>query len=181
MPRTEAALEVNVHPGAGAQRLPPANPGVHGRPAQQSALVVQSWPYMAHGVGMPLSVPVAASVGTPASGTGVPLHVPLVLPGGIMHRPPGQQSALVVHGPAAGTQGVSKHTSVPVGLRTHGCPLQQFALVEHVPPGFTHVAPAQRGTPRMSGMQVSPWQLPAQQSQRALHDDVAVRQTLPSG
>jgi hypothetical protein len=32
--------------------------------------------------------------------------------------------------------------------------LQQFALVEHEPLGMTHVAPAHRGIPSVSGMQV---------------------------
>jgi hypothetical protein len=59
--------------------------------------------------------------------------------------------------------------------------LQQLALVVQVPPGFTQVAPVQRGMPRMSTLQVLPWQLPEQQSQRALHDVVAVRHTFPSG
>jgi len=60
--------------------------------------------------------------------------------------------------------------------------LQQFALVAHESPGFAHWAAAQRGTPTLSGLQVSSFsQLPLQQSQDALHDVVASLQTSPSG
>jgi hypothetical protein len=66
-------------------------------------------------------------------------------------------------------------------LGTQGRLLQQLALVAHDPPGWTQVPPAQRGTPTLSSLQVSWWQLPLQQSQEALHDIVASRQTSPSG
>ena len=73
---------------------------------------------------------------------------------------------------------------LPFGLGTQGRPPQQFALVAHDPPAWTHVAPAQRGTPSESGLQVS-WgwfsQLPLQQSHDALHDMVASLQTSPLG
>jgi hypothetical protein len=59
--------------------------------------------------------------------------------------------------------------------------LQQLALDAQEPPAATHVAPAQRGTPTLSGRHVFWWQLPAQQSHDALHDIVARRQTSPSG
>ena len=69
-----------------------------------------------------------------------------------------------------------------VGFGTQGRPPQQLALVAQEPPGWTHVRPAQRGTPRESGMQVSSFsQLPLQQSHDALHDIVASLQTSPSG
>jgi hypothetical protein len=76
---------------------------------QQSAAVVQSCPYIAHVGGGPASVvpSVAASVVIPASGMGGAVQVPRVLPGANMHTPPGQQSALVVHGPTTGTQTMS--------------------------------------------------------------------------
>jgi hypothetical protein len=68
------------------------------------------------------------------------------------------------------------------GLGTQGRPLQQLALDAHEPPGITQLAPAQRGTPTLSGLQVS-WvsQLPLQQSHEALHDIVLSLQTSPSG
>jgi len=70
----------------------------------------------------------------------------------------------------------------PLGFGTQGRPLQQFALDAHDPPGWTHVRPAQRGTPRESGRQVSSFsQLPLQQSHDALHDIVDSLQTSPSG
>jgi hypothetical protein len=60
--------------------------------------------------------------------------------------------------------------------------LQQFALEAHAPPAGTQDAPAHRGTPSVSGLQVSwVWQLPLQQSQLALHDMVCSRQMSPSG
>jgi len=67
-------------------------------------------------------------------------------------------------------------------LGTQGRLLQQLALDAHAPPGMTHVPGEQRGTPRLSWWQVS-WfsQLPAQQSQEALHDIVASLQMSPSG
>lgn len=71
---------------------------------------------------------------------------------------------------------------LPFGLGTQGRPLQQFALVAHASPGFTHVAPAHRGTPTLSSLHVSSFsQLPLQQSQEELHDIVASLQTSPSG
>jgi hypothetical protein len=71
---------------------------------------------------------------------------------------------------------------VPLGFGTHGASLQQFALDAHEPPAPTQVAPAQRGTPSLSCLQVScVSQLPLQQSHDALHDDVWSLQTSPSG
>jgi hypothetical protein len=68
------------------------------------------------------------------------------------------------------------------GLGTQGAPPQQFALDAHAPPAFTHCAPAQRGTPTLSCLHVSfVSQLPLQQSQDELHDDVFNLQTSPSG
>jgi hypothetical protein len=45
---------------------------------------------------------------------------------------------------------------LPFGFGTHGRPLQQFALVAHASPGFTHCAPAHLGTPTLSSLQTSP-------------------------
>lgn len=73
---------------------------------------MQSCPKTAQVGGVPASV-ANASLGTPVSGLGPAsgcgggggaLHVPRVLPGGNWQRPPGQQSAFVVHEPVAGTQ-----------------------------------------------------------------------------
>jgi hypothetical protein len=66
-------------------------------------------------------------------------------------------------------------------LGTQGRLLQQLALDAHDPPGCTQVAAAQRGTPRLSGRQVSLWQTPLQQSHEALQDMVSSRQISPSG
>jgi len=71
---------------------------------------------------------------------------------------------------------------VPLGLGTHGAPLQQFALVAQAPPAITHWVAAHRGTPRLSGLHVSlTSQLPLQQSHEALHEVVLSLQTSPSG
>jgi hypothetical protein len=61
-------------------------------------------------------------------------------------------------------------------------PLQQFALDAQAPPGSTHWAAAQRGTPMLSCLHVS-WvsQLPLQQSHEELHDVVCSLHTSPSG
>ena len=60
--------------------------------------------------------------------------------------------------------------------------MQQLALEAHEPPGWTQVNPAQRGTPRLSGLQVSSFsQLPLQQSHEALQDIEASLQMSPSG
>jgi hypothetical protein len=60
--------------------------------------------------------------------------------------------------------------------------LQQSALDAHALPAATHATPVHRGTPTLSGLQVSMLlQLPAQQSQDALHDIVASLHTSPFG
>jgi hypothetical protein len=69
-----------------------------------------------------------------------------------------------------------------VGFGTQGNPLQQSALVEHAWPAATHDAPVHRGTPTLSGLQVScVSQLPLQQSQDALQLIVFSLQTSPLG
>jgi hypothetical protein len=173
---------------------------------QQSDAVVQSCPNVAHvhastpmstgggvhastpgasmpGASVPMSTPASCGPASGIGGGGGGMHVPARLPGTMMHAPPGQQSAFVVHDPIVGTQTLVKQVSTPPGPAVHGLPLQQSALVEHVPPGLLHVLGPQRGMPRLSRLQVDgvPWQLPAQQSQRALHELVAVRHTLPFG
>jgi len=68
-----------------------------------------------------------------------------------------------------------------LGLGTHGAPPQQLALDAHEPPASTQ-APAHRGTPTLSCLQVSlTSQLPLQQSHEELHDIVCSLQTSPSG
>ena len=68
------------------------------------------------------------------------------------------------------------------GLGTHGAPPQQFALDAHEPPAFTHCAPAHRGTPTLSCLQVSfTSQLPLQQSHDELQELVFSLHTSPSG
>lgn len=79
--RVESLRAVAQFGGGNSQR-----PFVHGTPLQQSAPVLQSWPYWLQ----------------PPSGRGMPpsLHgpqVPLVLPFWMMQPVPGQQSAVTVH------------------------------------------------------------------------------------
>jgi hypothetical protein len=111
--------------------------------------------------------------------------MPCVLPAATTHDVPGQQSALFVHPLHAGTHCVLAHTygGIPpaTGLGTHGIPPQQLALDAQEPPAFTHW-PAHRGTPTLSCLHVSKVsQLPLQQSQDELQDDVWSLQTSPSG
>jgi hypothetical protein len=111
-------------------------------------------------------------------------QTPMVLPFGMSHVSPGQQSAFTVHAPHACTHDVAPQTKggVPFGLGTHGRALQQLALDAHAPPAGTHCAGAQRGTPTLSRWQVSSvLQLPLQQSQLALHDVPFSLHTSPSG
>jgi hypothetical protein len=99
---------------------------------------------------------------------------------------PGQQSALFVQAPHAEIHFWPLQTyggiAPAAGLGTQGAPPQQFALDAHEPPGFTHCAPAQRGTPTLSCLQVSfTSQLPLQQSHEALQELVCSLHTSPSG
>jgi hypothetical protein len=104
---------------------------------------------------------------------------------------PAQQSALTVQAPQADTQVVEEQTnlgtpasapaSAAAGLGTQGTSLQQSALERHAAPAFTQVEFVQRGTPTLSGLQVSLWQLPLQQSHDAVHDALARRHTSPFG
>jgi hypothetical protein len=113
-------------------------------------------------------------------------HSPSALPTGTMQVSPGQQSALTVHLPQLGTHETCEqmYGGVPpsTGFGTQGRLLQQLALVAQEPPAGTHATAAQRGTPSVSGLQVS-WvsQLPAQQSHDALQLIVCSLQTSPSG
>jgi hypothetical protein len=104
----------------------------------------------------------------------------------MMHDPPGQQSALLVHWPHAATQRVPEQTyggvAPATGLGMQGAPPQQLALDAHAPRAATHCAGAHRGTPTLSCLQVSfVSQLPLQQSQEALQEVVFSLQTSPSG
>jgi len=106
------------------------------------------------------------------------------VPCGASHAVPGQQSALLEHAPHAPTHDIPEHTNggLPVGLGTHGAPLQQSALDAHELPAARHWAPVQRGTPTLSCLHVSSFsQLPEQQSHDELHDIVASLQTSPLG
>jgi hypothetical protein len=75
----------------------------------------------------------------------------------------------------------------PSGLGVHGgwtppSGVQQSALVTHAPPGATHDVPTHRGTPTLSGWQVS-WvsQLPEQQSHGWPQAEALSLQTCPLG
>jgi hypothetical protein len=166
---------------------------------QQFAAVVHSWPYKEH-AGALESMPPPPSLGTPVSpleppslppvppSPPAPPHgpqTPLVLAGAMTQLEPGQQSALVLQSPQVGTHWFEKQTNggpEELGFGTHGAPLQQSALEAHEPPGLTHCDSLQRGTPRLSCLQVSSFsQLPLQQSHDALHEVVASLQTAPFG
>jgi hypothetical protein len=103
----------------------------------------------------------------------------------MMQVSPAQQSASMVHPPQRGTHEVVAQTNagvVPFGLGMHGRPEQQSALVEQPCPAATHEAPVHRGTPTLSGLQVScVSQLPLQQSHDALQLMVLSLQTSPLG
>jgi hypothetical protein len=136
---------------------------------------------------VPLELPLPASGG----GGGLPPHgpqIPAALPACVTQDVPGQQSALLVQPPHAGTHTADPQTKrgVPAspgfGLGTQGKWLQQLALDAHPPPAGTQVAGAHRGTPTLSCRQVSiVSQLPAQQSHEALQLIVLSLQTFPSG
>ena len=155
-------------------------PAVHGIALQQSASMVQIWPYceqtgggssvVPESVGVPESVVVPASVLVPLSGNGVPLsggggvmtpHLPCVLPCDTMQFVPGQQSPVMVQLPPAGTQivppsGTFKQRSCPVSSGTHGTLLQQSPVNAHVSPPLRQVPiPWHRGTPSGSRTQAS--------------------------
>ena len=103
-----------------------------------------------------------------------------------MQLSPAQQSALIVQAPHAGTQACPLHTNCgppepAPGLGTQGARLQQSALDRHCRPAPTQLDPVQRGTPTLSGLHVSLWQLPEQQSHDALQLMLASRQTSPLG
>jgi len=85
-----------------------------------------------------------ASCGGGGGGGGVP-HFPLVLPVGVMHSRPEQQSAVVVQSPADGTQ-IASHLPL-----THGLP-QQSALVVQIDPAGTPASVQRKFTPRQRGM-----------------------------
>ena len=156
---------------------------------------VQSWPYNVHvgpgppvvpESGLPLSLPGPGPPSPPGVGGTQGPQIPCVLPGATTHDVPAQQSALSVQPPHAGMHVMAEHTygGVPpaTGLGTQGMPLQQFALEAHEPPGLTHWAAAQRGTPMLSCLQVSfVSQLPLQQSHEELQDIVLSLHTSPSG
>ena len=110
-------------------------------------------------------------------------QIPCVLPAGMEHDVPGQQSAVVLQAPHDGTHALPKQAKggLPPGLGTHGAPLQQSALDAQDAPASTHCEKAHRGTPTLSCRQVSSWQLPEQQLQVSLHDIWSRRQTSPLG
>lgn len=129
---------------------------------------------------------VLPSGGIPPSGSELQgPQTPAVAPCAATQVCPTQQSALIVHFPQLGTQPPPtlqmNFDPASAGLGTHGRPLQQSALVEHACPALTQAASLQRGTPTLSSLQVSWWQLPEQQSHDALHDIDASLQTSPSG
>ena len=118
---------------------------------QQSALVAQAWPYSAHtAVGPstalgPSTGPAPPSTGGDPGGGGRVPHTPWVEPTCSMHTEPTQQSALIVHGPPAGTHadgtppsmpemGGTKQRRTPEASGTQGAWLQQSTADEQVSP-----------------------------------------------
>jgi len=71
-------------------------------PLQQSAPLVQSWPYWAQPGVLVSGVPASVG-GVPGGSVGMP-HIPWVEPIGWMQVDPMQQSPLIEHGPPEGTQ-----------------------------------------------------------------------------
>jgi hypothetical protein len=88
---------------------------------------------------------------------------------------PGQQSALTVHPPLAGTQilppsGTMRQRSCPVLSGTQGTLLQQSPVNAHVSPPARHPGmPLQRGTP--SGSRTQAPELPVAPQQLLGEDD----------
>ena len=72
-------------------------------PPQQSAPVVQSWPYSAQPGVLASKVPASVAGGVPGGSEGVP-QIPCVEPMRWMQVDPILQSPPIEHGPPAGTQ-----------------------------------------------------------------------------
>src|SRR5258708_6966062 len=104
-----------------------------------------------------------------------------------MQLDPVQQSAFTVQPPQAATQLVAEQMKggpplPPPGLGTQGTALQQSAADAQACPAPTHCTLVHRGTPTLSGLQVSLFsQFPEQQSHDALHEFVASLHTSPLG
>jgi hypothetical protein len=85
------------------------------------------------------------------------VQVPTMEPAGRLHKPPGQQSPLIVHEPPPGTQALpppgSKQCSAPAASGTLGEQSQQSAASAQLSPaGLQAPAPMQRGTPSPSSL-----------------------------
>jgi hypothetical protein len=115
---------------------------VHGTPSQQSPDTVQLWPYCAHvvppvggggGGGGGGAVPTGGGGGGGGGGVYFAPQVPFVEPGSMTHGEPAQQSAVVVHDPAAGMQATPEQTRTPAAFGVQGW-LQQSALVAQAVP-----------------------------------------------
>jgi hypothetical protein len=172
-------------------------PAVHGTPPQQSASTVQIWPYCAQAPEPPAAgaPPAPGAPPLPAApppedvpptppappapdeppapgGGGGMLQVPFVEPRGSTQVDPGQQSALMLHDPPAGTHAEVKQRSMPESSGTHGAPLQQSLEDAHSSPVLRQAErPLQRGTPSLSSWQQSLLAMQPQQSLRA--DEIA--------
>lgn len=121
----------------GSEQKQSASPGMQAVPAgdeqspllaQQGSVVEQVWPANAHTVVVPMS------------GGGGARQLPIVEPGGMLHRPPAQQSAVVVQVPLVGTHAIVPQCRWPVPSGTQGVPLQQSAAEAHAPPEGTQAA-----------------------------------------
>ena len=95
---------------------------------QQGTVVEHIWPAKAHIDTVPMS------------GAGGATQLPIVEPGGMVHKPPAQQSAVVVQVPLDGTQLIDPQCRWPVPSGTQGDRSQQSAADAQAPPDGTHAA-----------------------------------------
>jgi hypothetical protein len=88
-------------------------------------------------LGLPpvLELPPAPVPPVPTGGGGG-VQLPTVEPGMRSHRPPGQQSPLIVHAPAIGTHLAAPQWSAPLASGTHGRLSQQSAASAQVSPAL---------------------------------------------
>ena len=110
-------------------------PLVQGTPLQQSASTLQICPYSAHTGGVPPAPPVLAPPVLvlpplplpPLPPPPVVAQLPTLEPTGRLHKPPGQQSPLIVQPLPVGTQATVAQWSAPCASGTQGVLSQQSA------------------------------------------------------
>ena len=118
----------------------------------------------------PLLEPALPEPAVPVGGGLDVVQVPTVEPGSRWHRPPGQQSPLMVQLPPLGTHAPSsRQRRVPLSSGTQGTLSQQSAAEAQISPrGLHSPTPRQRGTPSASSLHISDLGVSGpQQSERA--------------